>query len=263
MRGFNVLHPMGWDAFGQPAETEAINKKRHPRPMVAEYIGNYKRQLRIGGFCYDWERELNSSSPEYYRWTQWLFLLLYKRGLAYRTEAPVNWCPKRRPGAGQRGSEGRPLLALQQPRSRRRTWCSGSSASPPTPIAWPMTSTPSTGPSRSSPCSATGLAAARAPSSTCRSRATPASKMRVFTTRPDTVFGMTFCVLAPEHPLVSQITTPEQKAAVEAYVEQDAQRDRDRAPVDREGARRRLHRRLRHQPAERRRMCRSTSPTTC
>ena len=93
MRGFNVLHPMGWDAFGQPAENEAIKRQRHPGPMVKEYAANYKRQLDIIGLAYDWDREINSSDPEYYKWTQWLFLQLYKKGLAYRANAPVNWCP--------------------------------------------------------------------------------------------------------------------------------------------------------------------------
>jgi leucyl-tRNA synthetase len=93
MRGFNVLHPMGWDAFGQPAENEAIKRQRNPREMVREYAANYKRQLNLIGMAYDWSREINSSDPEYYRWTQWIFLYLFKQGLAYRGNAPVNWCP--------------------------------------------------------------------------------------------------------------------------------------------------------------------------
>jgi len=93
MRGYNVLHPMGWDAFGQPAENEAIRLQRNPRPMVEEFAANYRRQLDLIGLSYDWEREINSSSPSYYRWTQWIFLQLYRMGLAYRAEAPVNWCP--------------------------------------------------------------------------------------------------------------------------------------------------------------------------
>src|SRR5579862_8657936 len=90
MQGYNVLHPMGWDAFGQPAENEAIKQGRNPRDMVPEYARNYKRQLKMVGISYDWSREVNSSDPAYYRWTQWLFLLLYKRGLAYRSSAGVN-----------------------------------------------------------------------------------------------------------------------------------------------------------------------------
>ncbi|MCK4596032.1 class I tRNA ligase family protein, partial [candidate division WOR-3 bacterium] len=94
MRKFNVLHPMGWDAFGLPAENEAINKGLHPRETVPRYIGNYKHQLKLVGLSYDWDKELNSSTPEYYKWTQWYFLLLYDRGLAYRMKSAVNFCPK-------------------------------------------------------------------------------------------------------------------------------------------------------------------------
>jgi leucyl-tRNA synthetase len=93
MQGFEVLHPMGWDAFGQPAENEAIRRGRHPAAMVAEYAARYRRTLEAIGCSYDWEREINSSDPGYYRHTQALFLLLYGRGLAYRAEAPINWCP--------------------------------------------------------------------------------------------------------------------------------------------------------------------------
>src|SRR3981189_2342417 len=87
MAGFNVLHPMGWDAFGLPAENEAILKGSHPTETVPRYAANFKRQLTISGCAYDWSREINSSSPDYYKWTQWFFLLLYKRGLAYRATA--------------------------------------------------------------------------------------------------------------------------------------------------------------------------------
>ena len=93
MQGYSVLHPMGWDAFGQPAENEAIKQGRNPKEMVPEYAANYKRQLQLVGVSYDWSREINSSSPDYYKWTQWLFLLLYQRGLAYRANTPINWCP--------------------------------------------------------------------------------------------------------------------------------------------------------------------------
>ena len=93
MQGYNVLHPMGWDAFGQPAENEAIKRKLTPGPMVREFAANYKRQVNLIGMAYDWGREINSSDPAYYQWTQWIFLLLYKQGLAYRKNAPVNWDP--------------------------------------------------------------------------------------------------------------------------------------------------------------------------
>jgi len=93
LRGFNVLHPMGWDAFGLPAENDAIKKGTHPRGNTRKNIDNFKRQLNEIGAMYDWSREINTSDPQYYRWTQWIFVQMYKRGLAYKTEMPINWCP--------------------------------------------------------------------------------------------------------------------------------------------------------------------------
>lgn len=93
MEGYNVLHPMGWDAFGLPAENFALKHGIHPGESTEKNIANIKKQLQSAGFMYDWDREINSSSSEYYKWTQWLFLQLYKKGLAYRKEAPVNFCP--------------------------------------------------------------------------------------------------------------------------------------------------------------------------
>ncbi|MEK7103271.1 MAG: class I tRNA ligase family protein, partial [Patescibacteria group bacterium] len=92
MKGYNVLHPMGWDAFGLPAENFAIKKGIHPHETTQKSIDNFRRQIQSLGFSYDWNREIDTSSPEYYKWTQWLFLELYKKGLAYKATAPVNWC---------------------------------------------------------------------------------------------------------------------------------------------------------------------------
>src|SRR5205823_7153328 len=94
MQGYNVLHPMGWDAFGLPAENEAILRQIPPKDITARNIANYKRQLGLMGLSYDWTREIDSTDPDYYRWTQWFFLLLYKRGLAYRGKAAQWWCPQ-------------------------------------------------------------------------------------------------------------------------------------------------------------------------
>ncbi|MBU2502179.1 class I tRNA ligase family protein, partial [bacterium] len=93
MRGFNVLHPMGWDSFGLPAENHAIKTGTHPRETTVRNIANFKRQLKLLGFSFDWDREVATSDPDYYRWTQWIFTLLYRQGLAYEAEMAVNWCP--------------------------------------------------------------------------------------------------------------------------------------------------------------------------
>jgi leucyl-tRNA synthetase len=98
MKGYEVLHPMGWDAFGLPAENAAIKKGLHPEISVRNNITNMKRQLIEMGSMYDWDREVNSSSPDYYKWTQWMFLKFYEMGLAYKKEAPINWCPSCRTG---------------------------------------------------------------------------------------------------------------------------------------------------------------------
>ena len=93
-KGFNVLHPMGWDAFGLPAEQYAIKTGTHPSKTTRENVKNFKRQIKMLGFSYDWDREINTTDPDYYKWTQWIFLQLYKKGLAYEAEVPVNWCPE-------------------------------------------------------------------------------------------------------------------------------------------------------------------------
>ena len=94
LQGFNVLHPMGWDAFGLPAEQYAIKTGTHPKVTTEDNIKNFKRQIQMLGFSYDWDREINTTDEEYYKWTQWIFLQLYKKGLAYESEVPVNWCPE-------------------------------------------------------------------------------------------------------------------------------------------------------------------------
>src|SRR5579884_456705 len=215
MQGFNVLHPMGWDAFGQPAENEAIKRGRNPKEMVEEYAANYKRQLKLVGISYDWSREINSSHPDNYKWTQWFFLLLYKRGLAYRASTPINWCPSCKTGlaneevvAGRCWRCGTPvekrpmpqwyfkitayadrlisgLDTIQWPEGiklMQREWIGRSEGAE---VDFPVVGHEET--------------------------------IRVFTTRPDTLWGATFMVLAPEHPLVDVVTTAEQRAEVEAY----------------------------------------------
>jgi leucyl-tRNA synthetase len=238
MNGFNVLHPMGWDAFGLPAEQYAIKTGQHPAVTTARNIDMFRGQLKRIGFAYDWQREVNTTDPGYFRWTQWIFLQLYHSWfnpasnraesittypgpdpdsvrLAYVAEVPVNWCPalgtvlaneeviEGKSEVGGHPVERRPmrqwmlritayadrliseLEGLQWPESIKllqRNWIGRSEGAE---VAFAMEGT--------------------------------SHSVRVFTTRPDTLFGATYLVLAPEHALVGEITTPEQRAAVEAY----------------------------------------------
>jgi leucyl-tRNA synthetase len=216
MQGYNVLHPMGWDAFGQPAENEAIRRGRNPREMVTEYAVTYRETLIKAGCSYDWEREINSSLPDYYKWTQWIFLLLHRKGLAYRATAPINWCPSCKTGlANEEVKDGRcwrcdtPVEKKPMPQwffritayadrlladLEKLNWSEG------------MKEMQRDWIGRSEGAE---VDFAVAGSDTA---------IRVFTTRPDTLFGATFIVLAPEHPLVPSITKAGRRGEVEAYV---------------------------------------------
>jgi leucyl-tRNA synthetase len=254
MRGFNVLHPMGWDAFGQPAENEAIRVGRNPREMVPEYAASYRRTFQRIGVSYDWDREINSSLPNYYRWTQWIFLLLYHRGLAYRAISPINWCPSCTTGlANEEVKEGRcwrcsaPIEKRPMPqwflritdyadrlladldgidwpegiKQTQRDWIGRSEGAE---IDFPVRrpSVPeSNRDGQDEQDRENGPVLSRYPVDPvhpCALSGTPEPVIRVFTTRPDTLFGATFMVLAPEHPLVGELTAPERRTEVEAYV---------------------------------------------
>ncbi|WP_461200965.1 leucine--tRNA ligase [Anoxybacillus sp. TBDG-1] len=218
MQGYNVLHPMGWDAFGLPAEQYALDTGNDPAEFTEKNINNFRRQIKSLGFSYDWDREVNTTDPNYYKWTQWIFLKLYEKGLAYMDEVPVNWCPALGTvlaneevidGKSERG--GHPVIRkpmkqwmlritayadrlledleeLDWPESikeMQRNWIGRSEGAN---IHFQVDGHDET--------------------------------FTVFTTRPDTLFGATYAVLAPEHPLVEKITTPEHKEAVEAYLKQ-------------------------------------------
>lgn len=207
LQGYGVLHPMGWDAFGLPAEQYALKNKLHPSVSVKKNILTFKKQLAKIGFTYDWEREINTTDPEYYRWTQWIFLQMYKKGLAYESFDPINWCPSCKTGLANEDLEqgkcercgsvvekkpmrqwvlamtqyaDRLLRDLDRPelewnesiKDQQRNWIGRSEG---VEIIFPIAGTE--------------------------------SKIRVFTTRVDTIFGCTYVVVAPEHPLINELAT--------------------------------------------------------
>lgn len=221
MQGFNVLHPMGWDAFGEPAEQYAIAKNVNPRITTDQNTQNYKRQLKMLGTSYDWTREIDSSRPEYYRWTQWFFLKLYHRGLAYRDKNWQWWCPTCQTtlssheavsGICWRGHTG--VVRREVPAWYFRiTAYADELISGLDEVDWPesIKAMQRNWIGRSEGC--------RIIFRTENDQLIP-----VFTTRPDTIFGVTFLVLAPEHSLIAKITTPRQQKAVESYQSETAQR---------------------------------------
>ncbi|MFB9759983.1 leucine--tRNA ligase [Ectobacillus funiculus] len=217
MQGYNVMHPMGWDAFGLPAEQYALDTGNSPAEFTEKNINTFRRQIKSLGFSYDWDREVNTTDPEYYKWTQWIFLKMFEKGLAYVDEVAVNWCPALGTvlaneevidGKSERGGhpvERRPmkqwilkitayadrlledLEELDWPESLKdmqRNWIGRSEGAE---VNF-------------------GVDGAE-------------EQFTVFTTRPDTLFGATYAVLAPEHVLVEKITTAEQKEAVAAYLD--------------------------------------------
>ncbi|MEL1232658.1 MAG: leucine--tRNA ligase [Candidatus Neomarinimicrobiota bacterium] len=231
LQGFNVLHPMGWDAFGLPAEQYAIKTGTHPKSTTEENIKNFKRQIRMLGFSYDWDREINTTDENYYKWTQWIFLKLYEKGLAYEAKVPVNWCPELKAvlaneevvdGVSEIG--GHPVIrkpmrqwmfritdyaesllegldSLDWPdhvKDLQRNWI-GKSVGAEVNFEVP----------------------------------TIKSNIKVFTTRPDTLFGATYMVLAPEHPYVMELVSSENRRNVEKYIEKSQKKsDLDRGDLN-------------------------------
>ncbi len=215
MKGFNVLHPMGWDSFGLPAEQYAIETGTHPRETTARNIDRFREQLQDIGFSYDWDREIATTDADYYRWTQWIFLKLYERGLAYQAEVAVNWCPALGTvlaneevidGKSERG--GHPVI-----RKPMRQWMLKITAYAERLLAdlvevdWSESI---------KEMQRNWIGKSEGAEVRFQVSGFPC-QVEVFTTRPDTLFGATYMVLAPEHPLVDQITAPEQRAAVQAY----------------------------------------------
>jgi leucyl-tRNA synthetase len=217
MRGFNVLHPMGWDAFGLPAEQYAIDTGTHPAVKTQENINTFRRQIQLLGFSYDWDRELDTTDPEYYRWTQWIFLQLYNKGLAYQAEVPVWWCDGckavlaneevKNDGTCER--KGHPNVVRRPLRQwlLRITAYAERLLKDLELVEWPAST-------KEQQINWIG----RSEGATVKFAVHGSQfSVEVFTTRPDTLFGATYMVLAPEHPLVEKITAAEQRLAVEKY----------------------------------------------
>ncbi len=215
-KGFNVLHPIGWDAFGLPAEQHAVKTGTHPAANTRNNITNFKRQIKAFGFSYDWEREIDTTDPKYFRWTQWIFLQLFKRGLAYVDERPVWWCPELRTVlANEEVVDGKSEVG-GYPVERRnlRQWVLRITAYAERLLAdlkevdWPDST---------KRMQEAWIGRSEGAEILFQLEHSSAGPLKIFTTRPDTLFGCTYMVLAPEHPLVEPLTTPAQKAAVDDY----------------------------------------------
>ena len=222
MNGYNVLHPMGFDSFGLPAENYAIKTGTHPRATTEKNIENFRKQIKSLGFSYDWNREVSTHSSDYYRWTQWIFLQLFKKGLAYESHTPINWCDQCKTGlANEEVKEGKcERCGTTVVRKNIRQWVlkiteyADKLLSDLDSVDWPesVKSMQRNWIGRSEGASVLfpvdGLD----------------EQLEVYTTRADTLFGATYMVVAPEHPLVAKLTTESQKEAVEAYLEASARK---------------------------------------
>ena len=233
MKGFNVLHPMGWDAFGLPAEQYAIKTGTHPKETTHQNVSNFKKQINSLGFSYDWSREINTTDPNYYKWTQWIFMQLYNKGLAYEQEVAVNWCPELKAVLaneevvnGKSDIGGHPVVRLPM-----RQWILKI-----TDYAESLLD---------------GLDDLDWPENIKELQKNWIGKSEgvelgfdidghndtiyVYTTRPDTLFGASYMVLAPEHTLIHSIVTDEQRSKVEAYIEETKKKsDFDRTEVNKD-----------------------------
>ncbi len=227
MRGFNVMHPMGWDAFGLPAENYAVKTGTHPRETTDRNIEYFRRQLKMFGFSYDWEREIDTTQPGYYRWTQWIFTQLYKKGLAYEAEVAVNWCPALGTVlANEEVVDGKSEIGdhpvIRKPMRQwmlRITDYAQRLLDDLEELDWPESI-------KELQRNWIGRSEGAEVDFVVEGRPEP---LRVFTTRPDTLFGATYMVLAPEHPLVRELCSAECLDAVCAYCDEAARKsDLDR-----------------------------------
>ena len=217
MQGYNVLHPMGWDAFGLPAEQYALNTGHHPADFTKKNIETFKNQIKALGLSYDWSKEISTTDPEYYKWTQWIFIQLYNKGLAYVDEIPVNWCPELGTvlaneevidGKSERGNFPVYRVPMRQWVLRITEYAERLLEDLDL-VEWPVST-------KEMQINWIGKSVG---ANVVFKVDQHDLEFTVFTTRSDTLFGATYCVLAPEHPFVSQIMTAEQKADVEAYIQ--------------------------------------------
>ncbi len=215
-RGFNVLHPMGWDAFGLPAEQHAVKTGTHPAANTQNNIVNFRRQIKSLGFSYDWEREVDTTDPKYFRWTQWIFLQLFKKGLAYVDERPVWWCPELRTVlANEEIVDGKSEVGgFPVERRNLRQWVLRITAYAEQlldglkDVDWPDST---------KRMQEAWIGRSEGAEVRFKLEDPKLGDLLIFTTRPDTLFGCTYMVLAPEHPLVPALTTASQRELVEAY----------------------------------------------
>jgi len=228
MNGYNVLHPMGFDAYGLPAENYAIKTGTHPAVTTAANVNRFRAQIKALGFSYDWDREVDTSVEDYYRWTQWIFLKLFEKGLAYEAESPINWCPSCKTGlANEEVKDGLcERCGEKVTRKRIRQWILKITAYAERLLAdldlldWPE---PVKLMQRNWIGRSEGANVVfKVDKSTLKNNED--LSFEIYTTRPDTLFGVTYMVLSPEHPLVDKLTTPDQKQAVASYIEAAARK---------------------------------------
>lgn len=220
MQGYNVLHPMGWDAFGLPAEQFAIKMNQHPEGFTRKNIANFKNQIQSLGFSYDWSKEIATIDPKYYKWTQWIFVKMFQNDLAYVADIPVNYCPELGTvlsneevidGKSERG--GYPVIRMPMRQWMLRiTRYADRLEKDLEDLDWPKSTLE---------MQRNWIGKSKGVEITFKVKDSDES-FRVFTTRVDTLFGCSYCCLAPEHPLVKKLVSPEQKEAVEAYVDEAA-----------------------------------------
>lgn len=225
MQGFNVLHPMGWDAFGLPAEQYALKTGNNPKDFTNQNIQVFKKQIQSLGFSYDWDREINTTDPKFYKWTQWIFEQLYKKGLAYEDKIMVNWAPDFMGGTvvaneevvdGKTERGGYPVY-----RKPMRQWVlkiteyADRLVDDLDDLDWPESIKEQ---------QRNWIGRSTGSSVFFNVEGHEGAQIEVFTTRPDTLFGASYMVLAPEHELVDQITTPEQADAIKKYQDEVSRR---------------------------------------